>query len=231
MRCLTACHRVPQLMEEKLIQGGEVIDKAKQQEIRLRKAESELRAREAEERRLAEELARKEDANLQLEEHFESLQEEVEVKTKKLKKLYAKYQSALSEAKDLQAESQLERSDMLETIRQLTTALKLKDIIIQNFIPDEYAKSIEKRAHWNDEEESWSIPKLELSGNRVRLNRPISSNKQRRPETEFARTKRTQGVDPNPRYKIDSIVNLELDMPERTTQVSIYRQYYLCPST
>ena len=205
-------------MEEKLLQGGEVIDKAREQEIRLRKAENELRQRQQEELRLAQELASKEEANLQLEEHFESLQEEVEVKTKKLKKLYAKYQAAVSETKDLQAEFQTERTDMLDTIRQLTRALKLKDLIIQNFIPEDFAKGIEKRANWNAEDDAWTIPKIELSGNRVRLNRPISNPKLKRPETEFAKSKRNQGIDPNPRYKNENIVNLELDMPERTTQ-------------
>lgn len=47
-------------------------------------------------------MAEKEEANLQLEEHFSSLQEEVEVKTKKLKKLWNKYQIATREIKDLQ---------------------------------------------------------------------------------------------------------------------------------
>ena len=40
-------------------------------------------------------------------EHFSSLQEEVEVKTKKLKKLWAKYQGAVREAQDLQEEFQV----------------------------------------------------------------------------------------------------------------------------
>jgi kinesin family protein 3/17 len=56
---------------------------------------------------LARELAEKEEANLQLEEHFSSLQEEVEVKTKKLKKLWNKCQAAEREAKDLQEEFQV----------------------------------------------------------------------------------------------------------------------------
>ena len=51
---------------------------------------------------LQSELAEKEEANLQLEEHFSSMQEEVEVKTKKLKKLFAKYQGAVRETQDLQ---------------------------------------------------------------------------------------------------------------------------------
>lgn len=40
-------------------------------------------------------------------EHFSSLQEEVEVKTKKLKKLWAKFQGAVREAQDLQEEFQV----------------------------------------------------------------------------------------------------------------------------
>ena len=74
-------------MQEKLIKGSEVISKAQKQEAAL-----------------ARELAEKEEANLQLEEHFSSLQEEVEVKTKKLKKLWGKFQVATREAKDLQEE-------------------------------------------------------------------------------------------------------------------------------
>ena len=41
-------------------------------------------------------------------EHFSSLQEEVEVKTKKLKKLWAKFQGAVREAQDLQEEFQVQ---------------------------------------------------------------------------------------------------------------------------
>ena len=92
-----------------------------------------------------------------MEEHFSSLQEEVEVKTKKLKKLWAKYQAALSEAGDLQNEFQMERTDLLDTIRQLTQSIKLKDVIIANFIPEEFAKNIEKRATWNAEDDAWTI--------------------------------------------------------------------------
>ncbi len=46
---------------------------------------------------------------------------------------------------------------MLDAIRQLTQNLKLKDLIIANFIPEDLAKSIEKRASWNAEEETWVL--------------------------------------------------------------------------
>jgi len=204
------------MMEEKLIKGGEVISKASQQEAMLRKAEKELRERQAQEARLARELAEKEEANLQLEEHFSSLQEEVEVKTKKLKKLWTKFQTAQREVEDLQSEFQLEKTDLLETIRQLSRTVKLKELIIANFIPEDYSKKIEKRAVWNHEEDSWNVQKIDLAGNKIRALRPMSNGKLKRPETDFARQRKQ--YDSNPRYKYDNIAGMDLDMPEKTTQ-------------
>ena len=151
-----------------------------------------------------------------MEEHFSSLQEEVEVKTKKLKKLWTKYQTAQREIQDIQEEFQTERSDMLDTIRQLSRTLKLKDLIISNFIPEDYAKGIEKRATWNQEEDAWVVQKLDLSGNRVRSPRPVSSSKLRRPETEYARQRKQ--YDNNPRYRYENIISMDLDKAEKTTQ-------------
>lgn len=185
-------------MEEKLIKGGEVLTKASKQEALLRKAEQELRQRQIQEAQLARELAEKEEANLQLEEHFSSLQEEVEVKTKKLKKLWNKYQAALKESQDLQQEFQSERTDMLDSIRQLTRTIKLKDLIISNFIPEELSKAIEKRAQYVEEEDVWVVPRVELAGNNVKasVTRPMAT-KGRRPETDFS--KQRKQFDANPR--------------------------------
>jgi kinesin family member 3B len=206
------------MMEEKLIKGGEVISKANKQEAKLKKAEIELREKNERETRMARELSEKEEANLQLEEHFSSLQEEVEVKTKKLKKLWTKFQAASAEVNDLQEEFQSERSDLLDTIRQLTRTLKLKDLVISNFIPEEFSRGIEKRATWTDEDDCWVIQKMDISGNQLQAakRRPISSNKLRRPESEYARQRKK--YDPNPRYKYDNTANMELEMPEKTTQ-------------
>lgn len=42
----------------------------------------------------------------------------------------------------MQEEFQREREDMLDTIRQLTRQLKLKDVIITNFVPPEESKKV-----------------------------------------------------------------------------------------
>lgn len=205
-------------MEEKLIKGGEVMTKAQQQEQLLRKAEQELRDRKIQEAQLARELAEKDEQNLQLEEHFSSLQEEVEVKTKKLKKLWNKYQAAVRETKDLQEEFQTERTDILDSFREVAVSSKLKDLIIANFIPEDFVKRIEARAVFNQEAESWAIPKMDLTGNALRadVTRPISNPRLRRPETEFSRQRKQ--FDNNPRYKYDNILSLDLDPAEKTTQ-------------
>jgi len=79
---------------------------------------------------------------------------------------------------------------MADTIRQLTQTLKLKDLIIVNFIPDEYLRAIEQRAVWNNDEDAWKLQHLEITGKNLgRLCRPVSHPKLRRPETNFTRMK------------------------------------------
>lgn len=122
-------------MEAQLMIGGEIADKAAKQEALLRKAEQDLTAKKEKELILAREMAEKEEENFQLNEKYSSLQDEVQSKTKKLKKLLVKYQQAKTEIEDLNCEFEEERNDMLETIRDLTKQMKLKDLIINNFIP------------------------------------------------------------------------------------------------
>ena len=92
------------------------------------------------------------------------MQDEVDAKTKKLKKLWSKFQSAKSEIKDLTEEFQEEREGMLETIRDLTRQVKLKELVIGNFIPPEEARNFDAvenggRAVWQEEEELWVVPR------------------------------------------------------------------------
>mmetsp|Transcript_21347 Transcript_21347/g.65157 ORF Transcript_21347/g.65157 Transcript_21347/m.65157 type:complete len:218 (-) Transcript_21347:2964-3617(-) len=154
---------------------------------------------------------------MQLEEQFGSLQEEVDVKTRKLKKLWAKYQAATSEIRDLEQEFQREREDMLDTIRDLTKQVRLKDLIIGNFVPPLEARAIEARSVWDGEADTWSLPRQDLAGNVLRAERRAGSAAGLlRPETEYARQRKQYDV--NPRYKHDNIINMEVDLPESTTQ-------------
>ena len=66
--------------------------------------------------------------------------------------------------KDLTEEFQEEREGMLETIRDLTRQVKLKELVIGNFIPPEEARNFDAvenggRAVWQEEEELWVVPR------------------------------------------------------------------------
>ena len=104
---------------------------------------------------------------------------------------------------------------MLDTIRDLQRQLKLKDTILDNFVPPDEVEQLNRRATWNEENESWQVARLDISGNKIRGRRPLSANNSRRPESEFARHRKQ--YDKNPRYRSDNIVDFDLDMPQRTT--------------
>ena len=114
----------------------------------------------------------------------------------------------------MKSEFQNEKEEMLDAVRQLTRQIKLKEVITANFVPPGDAKKIEARAVWDDDAETYSLRPKEAAPARVK--RPISAPGLRRPETEYARHRKQ--YDPNPRYKYDNIVALELDAAERTTQ-------------
>jgi len=203
-------------MQEKLIQGGEMMDLAAKQEAELRRAQIELEERKQDELRMARELAQKEEQALAIEEQYSTLQEEVDIKTKKLKKLWTKFQQAEQELKDMREEFAQDKEDLLDNLRNADRQLKLKNLVLQNFVPIEEMQRMEARAVWNDEEETWLIPRLEVAGNQVRGRRPTSATNLRRAETEYARHRKQ--YDPSPRYRYDNIASFELEQPERTTE-------------
>ena len=144
------------------------------------------------------------------EEKFGSIEEEVEKKTRKLEKLIRKVTEAEREVSDLSSEFQREREEMLDTIRQLARQIKLKDLILEGFAPSHKVKQLEERAEWDDE--AWRLKPLKT----MDVKRPHSMKGLRRPETEYARH-RAQ-YDPDPRYKAENIVLLDLENVDRTTQ-------------
>lgn len=71
---------------------------------------------------------------------------QVEAKTRKLKKVWNKLQVAQAEIKDLTNEFQKEREDMLDTIRELNKQVKLRQLLVDSFIPPHEAERVSQRA-------------------------------------------------------------------------------------
>ncbi|POM71429.1 Kinesin-like protein [Phytophthora palmivora] len=170
--------------QAKMLIGGEMMTKAAQQEDELRRTKLELEERKRQELMLARELAEQEESNLMREEKYQSLQEEAEAKARKLKKVYTKVKEVLGEIKAMEKAHSREREDLLDTIRQLTAQLKLKSLVLDYFMPPEAIVLLEQRARWNDEEDDFTLDRLELAGNTLRpRQRPPSASSVRRPET------------------------------------------------
>lgn len=108
---------------------------------------------------------------------------------------------------------------MYDTIFELDNQLKLKQAIIVNFIPPEEVKKIEGLSHWDAELNDWQIkpPKNLKFQKKKGAVRPVSAVGMKRPTSEYSRIAKGLG-DMNPRYKFENILDLDLDMPERTTE-------------
>jgi hypothetical protein len=166
--------KLAQLEKKLLIGGVNIIDQHELQQMMLSKRALELEEQARKERELQQHLQEREEANLRIEEEFGNLQEEAQAKTKKLKKLWTIYSEQKSELKDLLEEQQREREALLETIRELSKDLKLKNTVISKYIPQNEQYLIEECAEYDTTSESWRILHLTHSGNNVKDKRSVS---------------------------------------------------------
>lgn len=204
-------------MESKLLMGGgNIVDHTNEQQRALEQRRKEIAEQKRVEREIQQKLEEKEESAVELQETYVSLQQEVEVKTKKLKKLFAKLQATKQEIQDLQEEHVKERQELEQTQNELTRELKLKMLIIENFIPSEEKTKIQNRATYNEDEDTWQLRALANKNSQTMAKRPQSALGNRRPVSEYARLAASMGG--NPRFKGENILMVELDMPNRTTR-------------
>lgn len=116
-------------------------------------------------------------------------------------------QSTKQEILDLQEEHARERQDLERTQNELTRDLRMKMMIIENFIPIEDKQKIMQRAIFDEEEDSWRVTPFAEPGSMAK--RPTSAVGNRRPMSDYAKTQALRTA--NPRYKaiLKKIKNLK----------------------
>ena len=132
-------------------------DKAAKQEHELRKATIELEERRRQELELARELEKREEDQILVEEQFESLQDEVDAKSRKLKKVWNKYQSMKSMLEDTESDLNRAREDAGNIIRDLKRQNKLKQLIVDYFIPPDIVELISRKAQWDEASDEYIL--------------------------------------------------------------------------
>jgi len=205
-------------MESKLLIGGKsIVDKTSEQERALEERRKQLADQKRKEREMQQKLEEQDESTVEIKENFSSMQQEVDVKTKKLKKLFMKLQATKTEIQDLQEVHVRERQELEKNLEDLNRDLKLKQLILENFVPLEDRNKIRNRGIFDDDAGEWSLkPLTSQSSSHQMAKRPVSAMGNKRPISEYAR--RAAALGGNPRYKGENIIQIELDMPNRTTR-------------
>ncbi|XP_041814423.1 kinesin-like protein KIF3C isoform X1 [Chelmon rostratus] len=208
-------------MESKLLVGGKnIIDHTNEQQKMLEMKRQEIADQSRSEREIQQQMLAQDEETLELRETFTSLQQEVEAKTKKLKKylkLYAKLQCIKAEIQDVNDEHVRSRQELEQTQNELTRELKFKYLIIENFIPPEEKNKIMNRLTFDPEEDQWKFQPLvpaESKSSQMKK-RPTSAVGYKRPISQYARVAIAMGA--HSRYRAENIMFLELDMTPPNT--------------
>lgn len=206
-------------MESKLLVGGKtIIDHTNEQQKRLELKRQEIAEQIRREREIQQQMMLQEEETLEIKETFSSLQQEVEHKTKKLKRLYGKLQQLRGEMRDIMDEHVTTRQELEEAQHELTKELKYKYLLIENFIPPEEKNKIMNRLHFDTEEDQWSLQTVipSESTNTQGKRRPLSAVGYKRPISQYAQMAVATATGAPSRYQAENIMLLELDMSPPT---------------
>jgi len=71
---------------------------------------------------------------------------------------------SVSHAFFFQHEFESEREELVDTIRELDRQLKLKDMVVRCFVPSAYVEIMEQYASYDEFNDDWNIPGMEIAG-------------------------------------------------------------------
>lgn len=165
------------LIQKKILVGGEnLLEKAQQQAFYLETSAAELESLDKSHQQLTEQLNKTAAEKVNVEEQYSSLQEEDIGLTKNIKTL----QIALKEAKEEHADKEREYQRDLEALydnnRLLVRETQLANLIIDNYIPQEYQKKILANLIWNNETQEHQMRGVAYTGNNMRKRQTVSAD-------------------------------------------------------
>ncbi|CAL1674654.1 unnamed protein product [Lasius platythorax] len=210
----TLVQRIKDLESKMLCGGKNIIDHTNEQQRALEQKATEIAERKRREVEMQQKLEDEELTMVGVRETYTTLQQEVDVKSRKLRKCFTKLQALKQELEDVTSDYNRDRRDLEQEQHELMKELKLKYLIIENFIPEEEKTKILSRIHLDEEEDCWMMKDPEPSSVDI-IKRPTSVPGARRPVSEYARIALAMGR--GCRYAGENILNLDLDMPARTT--------------
>uniref|UniRef100_A0A1B6D848 Kinesin-like protein n=1 Tax=Clastoptera arizonana TaxID=38151 RepID=A0A1B6D848_9HEMI len=202
-----------QSMESKLLRGN-MVEHTNEQQKALEARTAEIRERKQREKRMQEILEMKEEMAEGMKGEFTTLQQEVESKKKKLKKLYLKLQNMKQEISDATEEFNKDRRELELIQNEYLKDIKLKILVIDNFVPREERKRLLSRLFHDDEDDVWKVMPDSEPSHYIPF---LKSNKFfRRPTSQYSINAVNMGL--NNRFKSENIIDFEMETFVRTTR-------------
>ena len=106
---------------------------------------------------------------MQLKTNFSNQQEELTETNREIDRVQTRLLMTKTELGDINEVIHREREDLMDRIRDLTREIRLKHLIIDQFIPAMEYMKIERRADWNDDINDWVVPNVEFTGNNIKI--------------------------------------------------------------
>ncbi|XP_066259382.1 kinesin-like protein Klp68D [Euwallacea similis] len=208
-------------LEKRMVHGGkDIVDSVNENELKLEQQRTEIVDRKKREIEMQHRIELEEETCTELKQVFASLQQQVDFKRDKLKRLNNKLQSIRQEVKDNHEVYLKDRQEIENANDEAAMHLRQSFLIIDNFVPSEERSRIISLAQFDEDSDNWVIKK---DNTRILPSkRPVAHN-YKRPISDFAvHQSQTQ-----PKYRGENVLDLKLDMPLRTTQD--YAAPTICP--
>ena len=123
----------------------------------LEATRAELKRKTETEAQLRKAVEEQNEERIWLEEKFASQTDQVDDLRKKLEKLMSKYRRSKEDLSEAESEFQLERNDLLSTIRELQKVSKLNQLVIETAVDEETLELIENHCMYDEERETWCL--------------------------------------------------------------------------
>lgn len=209
-------------LEKQMVHGGKnIVDSVNENEIKLEQQRAEIAARKKREIEMQQQIELEDETCMELKQVFANLQQQVEFKRDKLKRLYSRVQSIRQELRDNHDEYLKERQELVETNDELSMQLRKSLMVLENFVPPDERSRLIGLIQFDENTDNWILRKEKVA---LKIgDRPLAHN-YRRPISEHTLLKSSEN---NFRYRNENVLDLSLDMPLKTTME--YNRPTICP--
>lgn len=202
-------------LDQRLLEGY-----TRQQAEQLAKNKAELMDQANRERIIRNELERREEAELEIKQSFSSVQQEVDAKRALIRKVLLKTKALRDDLEVSQNAYRVELDELDQLQFVLQKELRLKCLIMDNFIPNHHVNQLLPRINYDERRDTCSVEPIDLPLDYCNLESPRNQYSEIwqpsedciRPRSELERISET--INPSDaRYKYKDVLNLRVEAP------------------